>query len=278
MKKGILLIISLCILSSGLYAGEKNSFGTPIGSPYHTTYWIDIPIIAIGLGFSRPVINALRDRDPNMTDTEIEDLSPSDVWWLDRGAAKQNPARANDYLTVSSHLMRGSMFMPAFLLLDRRVRTIWKDYLIMYMEAQSVNAGIYQIGASLFPRKRPFMYNPDESMERKLGDNTTNSFFSGHTSVVATSCFFMVKVYYDLHPGAANRLVWYGLAALPPIAVGYCRYKGGKHFPTDILTGYAVGALSGILIPEWHKKTKGKYVCYPAFPNQKLGFYTRLYF
>ena len=44
-------------------------------------------------------------------------------------------------------------------------------------------------------------------------------------------------------------------AAVPPAVVGYYRMKGGKHFRTDVLAGIAVGAATGILIPELHKRS-----------------------
>jgi hypothetical protein len=36
--------------------------------------------------------------------------------------------------------------------------------------------------------------------------------------------------------------------------VGYLRLKAGKHFLSDNLLGYAVGASAGILVPHLHKK------------------------
>jgi len=50
---------------------------------------------------------------------------------------------------------------------------------------------------------------------------TTDSFFSGHTSTTA--------------------------ALIPPAFVGYHRYRGLKHFPTDIAFGTTIGAAVGIL-------------------------------
>ncbi|GMT49983.1 MAG: hypothetical protein IEMM0008_1522 [bacterium] len=47
--------------------------------------------------------------------------------------------------------------------------------------------------------------------------------------------------------------IWSFSAAIP-ITTGYLRVKGGRHFPTDVITGVAFGSFIGWLIPELHKK------------------------
>jgi membrane-associated phospholipid phosphatase len=48
--------------------------------------------------------------------------------------------------------------------------------------------------------------------------------------------------------------VW-AFAAAVPATVGYYRLKAGKHFLSDNILGYAMGAAAGILVPQLHKKT-----------------------
>ena len=62
-------------------------------------------------------------------------------------------------------------------------------------------------------------------------------------------------------PGPALRV---GAAALVPAAVAYNRIEAGKHFLTDNLVGYAVGATMGILVPQLHKKAGRRPI--PACP------------
>ena len=47
--------------------------------------------------------------------------------------------------------------------------------------------------------------------------------------------------------------MWTG-AAIVPALVGFTRVKAGKHYWTDVLTGYAVGALVGTLTPFLHRR------------------------
>ena len=69
----------------------------------------------------------------------------------------------------------------------------------------------------------------------------------------------MAKVYSDYHPELGKKKWWlFAAAAIPPAFVGYFRYRGLKHFPTDVMVGTAIGAVSGILTPHIHKKKKNK--------------------
>ena len=80
-----------------------------------------------------------------------------------------------------------------------------------------------------------------------------NLFFSGHTSSSAYFSFFTAKVFADTHPNSKWKPVVWGSAIALPAMTGYLRYKAGKHFPTDVIVGYGVGAAFGILIPELYK-------------------------
>jgi membrane-associated phospholipid phosphatase len=46
-------------------------------------------------------------------------------------------------------------------------------------------------------------------------------------------------------------LAW-GLAVAIPAWTGVERILAGKHFPTDVIAGYAFGALCGYLVPGIH--------------------------
>ena len=54
------------------------------------------------------------------------------------------------------------------------------------------------------------------------------------------------------------------------MVTGFFRYKGLKHYPTDIITGFAVGAATGILVPFLHKKTGSNLAIVP-FAGQVNG-------
>ena len=103
-------------------------------------------------------------------------------------------------------------------------------------------------------------------MEFKLGRSATDSFFSGHVSMAAGASFFMAKVLSDYHPDlGAKKWLLYGAALIPPAFVGYTRYRGLMHFPTDLLLGAAVGAAVGISVLHLHKITSKIIKIYPLY-------------
>ena len=76
--------------------------------------------------------------------------------------------------------------------------------------------------------------------------------------VLFASAFFLAKVYSDYNPKSKYTKFIYGGTILAASAVGFMRYRSGKHFPTDIITGAAVGALIGYGIPAIHKNNDKK--------------------
>ena len=65
---------------------------------------------------------------------------------------------------------------------------------------------------------------------------------------------------HDYHPNMTrgHKIGMWTLAFGVPAYTGYLRVKGGKHFYTDVITGYAVGTFVGWLVPHLHKKENNK--------------------
>ena len=214
------------------------------------------------------------DKISHMTEAQILKLDPYKVNSFDRSIAFIDPKGFAKAQSNSDFFLNVSLFTPIILALDKKVRKDWLDLAGIFLMSHTVDNLLYFGGTFPFRRARPLVYNPKVPLSDKFGGGKSNSFFSGHVSFAATSTFFTAKVYTDYHNIRGwKRLPYYAIAAIPPAMVGYFRMRAGKHFKTDVITGFIAGAASGIFVPELHRfKKKLKNVSfYPFFTPGSTG-------
>jgi hypothetical protein len=222
---------------------------------YKLKYHVDIPVTTLGAGSlaaSYLISNHKKSTPP--TEHALV-LNKDDIWRIDRRACSNWSPKCGQ---VSDVLLYSSIAMPSLLLINKNVRR--EKYVVgmMYAETMLLSAGVTCLVKEAVSRNRPYMYNEIASESTRTSKDAQLSFFSGHTSLAATSSFFMAKVYCDLNPNSRLKpLVWTAACALPA-TVGVLRYTAGKHYPTDILVGYVTGAAIGYLVPYLHKKRAEK--------------------
>ncbi|BAV09347.1 phosphatase PAP2 family protein [Filimonas lacunae] len=233
---------------------------------YNINPWWELPSAGAAVLLSSKGFRKL-EKVSSMTEAEILKLNPMDVNGFDRPVIYHDPAKYVSAQSKSDLFLNISIFTPALLALDKTVRKDWVELLSMYLASHAVDNALYFAGAFSVRRPRPFLYNPDVPMAEKIGDNKSNSFFSGHTGFATTSTFFLVKVFTDYHHIKGwKRIGLYGLASIPPGLVAFYRMQSGRHFRTDVLLGYIAGATSGILVPELHRiNKKGKGVAFSPY-------------
>ena len=220
---------------------------------------VDIPLTTIGAGWSMYAFTKIYSKDPS-TKEQILALNKNDINGFDRwGADVYSDKAAN----TSDFFFYGSMPLPLVLMLDKDIRRDAGKIGFLYLEAMSVTGLLYTGSVYLNDRYRPLAYNPEVPLEERMDGGSKNSFFAGHVALVATSTFFTAKVFSDYHPESKLKYLLYGAAVVGTAGTAYLRHAGGKHFPSDILIGTAVGTLSGILVPHFHKN--------PLLKNQRLS-------
>jgi membrane-associated phospholipid phosphatase len=218
-------------------------------SPFKFRYAVDVPIISIGLGAALTGFIHEKKRDA-ISLSDIQFLDRMDISKFDRSATYNwNPKAAK----WSDALMYVSIATPLFFLAEDRSR---KDFLTMSAISAQVfllNTGITYLTKELVQRKRPYVYNPDAPQSKKLEKGASQSFFSGHTSTVASMSFSFAMMHSYYYPDSKVKpLVWFAAAVLP-MATAILRVRAGKHFWTDILIGYGAGASIGIAVPFLHQ-------------------------
>ena len=187
---------------------------------------------------------------------EIQSLNRESINGFDNFSLKQDPSKADTYVNYSDYVLTFSVALPVFLIFDKRISKDWYKILLLYMETLTITTNFYEwgfLGPTFQNRFRPITYYNQVIYDQKKSGYNRNSFYSGHTATAAVSTFFMAKVYCDYNPDIGNNKYFlYCAAAIPPLMVGYFRVKAMRHFPSDVMVGLGVGALFGIIIPEFH--------------------------
>ncbi len=243
-----------------LHAQESDSTGKWSYDPetervYRVRHVVEGLSSVAGLGLTTFMFQRINDKDG----VDISDLRREDVPGIDRWAFPNDPGVRNSAAESSDYVFNGSILLPFTLFFDKRIRKDWLDVTLLYLEAQSVNGLVYAaspLGPNFHNRVRPLAYYDELSDGERRDRGNKNSFFSGHVSTVATGTFFFAKVLTDYHPEwrGRQRALIYGLASLPPAYVAIQRVRALKHFPTDTVVGFGVGAAVGILTPHIHKR------------------------
>lgn len=229
---------------------STTSFNLPATSqPYYRASWkMDGILNGIGL-LSLSASYAISQNVERLKIEQVYALDRNDLNALDRPATYNYSQQAN---TASNVLLYTSFLLPTLPLIDKKMKADQGKIFMMYAESLLLSNGITQLTKNLTLRTRPYAYNESVSIDKKLTINSRHSFFSGHVSTVSSLTFLTASILNQYHPkGKLMPLVW-SSAVIIPAATGYFRVKAGKHFPTDVMVGYATGALIGVIIPNLH--------------------------
>ncbi|MEO0900208.1 MAG: phosphatase PAP2 family protein [Bacteroidota bacterium] len=251
-------------------------------SPYNLSWKKDLP--AILAGNTLTLSSFLLAPDP-LTVGEVATISSGNILAIDKTAIEnfsEAADRRSDIGLLGGYALSlgSTLVLPA--VKQSKGKQFWKEVgtlALIWYETNASVSGVTLLTKSLVRRKRPFVYNDNAPLADKLEVDARYSFFSGHTSFTAANFFMLGKFYSDYFPKSKYKpLVWMVVAVIPAWT-GIERFNAGKHFLTDVFTGYAVGALLGYYIPHWHKKKDRKVdVSFYPFSTQSqsgIGFQWR---
>lgn len=218
--------------------------------PYHLSFKRELGYGGLGaLTIGAGVWLQSRIDEPLLADLSInryDQISGFDR--LGTNIGNDKPRKLSDLmLNVGSGL-------PALLMLNRETRSDIPQIALLYAETMVITGGITSMTKAGFLRTRPYVLSPEWDPNQPLESGDRASFISGHTSLSAAGSFFFARVFSDYHPDSKLKPYVWGLAASIPAVTGYLRIKAARHFPSDVLAGYALGATVGYLVPTLHKK------------------------
>ena len=251
------LILPLIFIFSISFSAQSQNFSDQRSdsdaSPYRTTWAFDGPYLGVSLGLNVLGFKLIQDKEA-LSLQELNELSKDDVLGIDRFIAGNYSEEADQ---LSYYPFYGSFAVPVVMMLaDGNMRSNAGQISLLFVESMATTGAIYTLTAGLIDRPRPLSYNTSVPEEERREGGAQRSFIAGHTAATASASFFAAKIYNDFYPDSALKPYVWTAAAAVPAWVAYLRSKAGKHFLTDNIVGYAVGAASGILIPELHKKDR----------------------
>lgn len=229
----------------------------PDGSPYQVGWLPDGLIVGLaGLTWAvpQPFVRSLVSSQCPEKPCDRQDVPAIDRWALSRSS---HAAR-----TISDVALGAMLLLPVGLdafevrRSDGTWRAVGKDLVVMG-EAVVINGALNEVVKLAVRRPRPLSFQSSTDQAELGKADTYLSFYSGHTSTAFAAGMAYATTYSLRHPQSRSRYVVYGCAGLAGGTVGLLRVLGGKHFPTDVMTGALIGSAIGIVVPILHRRPQG---------------------
>jgi len=243
-------------------------------SPYKLN--LSNEIFYLGTGATLALTGYVNERKRSIpTEADIAALDRKNIPAFERRfAGKWN----KDAQKASDIMLYTGVISPLSLLFFDKKDLENNDYLtlgVMYMETFALSAGGMALAKGSIARYRPYAYGDEAPLSDKLNQETKRSFFSGHTALATSGFIFSASVFSDYYPDSKYKPAVWATAITASVATGWMRVEGGKHFPSDIVTGLAWGGAVGYLVPYLHKKklhkTDRDFLLFPFMDGDKQG-------
>ena len=250
---------------------NSNNPHAPVNvSPYRTGFVKDGITIAAAVGATLAGYSLIRNKH-DLTTAELATKTKSSLPFFDRFVAGNYSARANKDSYI---LFDGSYAIPvAAALISGKERSKFGQVMVMYLETMGITGAMYTLTAGLVYRSRPFVYGDKAPLDKRLDKGGQRSFYGGHVATTAAATFFTAKVFQDFNPGSRLTPYLYTGAGALTVLMGYMRMQAGYHFFSDCVLSGIIGAATGIVVPQLHKKREFKNISLtPFYQNNAKGF------
>jgi membrane-associated phospholipid phosphatase len=159
--------------------------------------------------------------------------------------------------SASDITLTASIILPVFFFFESDKLEDVATYFIMYAETILIANSVKDFVKIALPRYRPYTYYDDTKEEMLKDEDSSRSFFSGHTAIAFSAASFLTSIYSKAYPEDPYRYFIYAIAYGGASVTGLLRIKAGMHFFTDVIAGAGWGTFMGFLIPKLHEVKKG---------------------
>ncbi len=258
MRAGFFFVLAFVLLAD---LAEVCAADSPFGLSLKT----DVPLLALGMGTSLAgnVLYAGMEARSELTDKDR--LLPWDRPFA--GNRNRIADRASDWMSL------------ALLLPFAWEGYNWKTGKSDAGEAATflvtaVEIGFLQNGLNLLVRSarlwpRPELYSSGADLSR---GEAWGSFYSGHASAAFALAVFSGMWFDAKNPGSSLSPVVWGVSLTSAALVGGLRIWAGKHYPSDVLAGAAIGSLSSFAVLRLHRSSNVSLAALPGYLGIAVRF------
>ena len=218
--------------------------------PYNPTPETNIGLITFGGAVTLGSMYLDKKVQP-MSLEQLEQLDYDKIWPVDRFSTRHLSFATDEF---TDKLLLTSFASPFFLMLDKDGRDNFDDMALIVFEGALINSALINLSKVLAKRPRPYNYNPDAPIDLKMKKSSRYSFYSGHVATAAYFSFTTATLFSDINPDSKAKPYVWAAAALIPTTVAYGRMRAGKHFFTDVLTGFVAGTAIALTVPSLHRR------------------------
>ncbi|MEO8734085.1 MAG: phosphatase PAP2 family protein [Flavobacteriales bacterium] len=216
-------------------------------SPYSFNTGRELGIVVPGLVFQG--VSLLHPVPIDSLWRRVSTTDRADLPAFDRPAAYKWNLQAHRTSNVLLGVdLAGSLTMS---LVDRPTPDMGTPVVLMG-ETMLLTVGLTNMVKVLVHRPRPYAYNPDVPLDVRKAKEAYVSFWSGHTATAAAMAFASAELVQQSDASSTAKTITWSTAITLPMLIGHYRVRAGRHFRTDVIVGYLVGAGIGMAVPYIH--------------------------
>lgn len=220
--------------------------------------WRDAVLLPGGLALSW--LGEKVEGAPPVTAAAIAELDPARVNRFDRMATERwSPAwaRASDWTWYALVGAAGAVSF-ASPVADGRIGDAARLGAV-FAESYLILRGATYTAKRLTRRTRPYAFNAALPVEERVAlaraddQGVHEAFWSGHAAGAFGAAALLSQVYVDTHGRSRTSDVVWAASLSVAAFTATARVMAGKHYPSDVLVGAAVGTALGVLVPRVHR-------------------------
>ena len=225
----------------GLVLALRPIVGQAPAAPYRVTWGDAASMGTAGVLYALPAALGLPHGAPSCAPCDPGTLPGVDRWALRPVSATGDVA--------SDVVLAGVAVLTAFAGLHGLSAQQWHGNFAVFASTASWTAASTEWFKVLVRRKRPVLYTSD-AVAAASDPESQQSLPSLHASLAfaAATSYLVIARRQQLPHRTRNALLLYAGA----VGVAALRVAAGKHFPTDVLAGAALGSGIGWLVPTFH--------------------------